>query len=281
MPDADVFPQLALVPTKSIRFHERPERRRTTRLTERLRSDAFLRNPPIVADMGDGRFLLLDGANRVSAFADLGLSHVPAQIVDYADPTIELRGWHHLLLDPSALDLKTIYGAIKGVELRALSPAALSRALEFREIYAAWVDHQAQAWGLFPKGSWPSLAQRMQVLTDVIACYEHDSPLERIKLASYDELPAVVERQTFELCLFPILTKEELMHLVREEQMIPTGITRHLIPGRVLGLNIEIAFLTNLDSEEEKGAHFRAHLDALELGGRIRYYEEPVFIMNE
>ena len=281
MPESDLFPRLALVPSSAIRFHERPERRRTVRLTERLRNEAFLRNPPIVAEMGDERFLLLDGANRVSAFMELGLSHVPAQVVDYADPAIELRGWHHLLLDPSALDLKRAYDAIDGVDLRPLDAAALGRALEFRQIYAAWVEHDAQAWGLFPTGPPPTLEQRMRVLVEVIACYEHDSPLERIKLANYDELPAVVERQTFELCLFPTLTKEELLHLVRAEQMIPTGITRHLIPGRVLGLNIDLAFLAELGTEEAKRAHFQSHIEALELGGRIRYYEEAVFVMNE
>ena len=71
------------------------------------------------------------------------------------------------------------------------------------------------------------------------------------------------------------------MHLTREEQMIPTGITRHLIPGRVLGLNIDLAFLTDLDSDDAMPAHFKRHIDGLELAGRIRYYEEPVFIMNE
>ena len=79
MPESDLFPRLALVPSSAIRFHERPERRRTVRLTERLRNEAFLRNPPIVAEMGDERFLLLDGANRVAAFMELGLSHVPAR----------------------------------------------------------------------------------------------------------------------------------------------------------------------------------------------------------
>ena len=281
MANPEILPHLALVPTARIRFHERPEYRRTMHLVERLRSEARLRNPPIVAGIDDDNYLLLDGANRVSAFRELGFDQIPAQIVDYGEPGIELRGWHHLLLDPSALDLGAAYSAIDGIALRALPSRAIGRALEFREVFAVWVDHDAQAWGLFPQGYSPTLAERMRVLTSVIACYEHGSPLERIKLASYDELPAVVERRTHELCLFPVLTKEEMLTLVRDSQLIPTGITRHLIPGRALGLGIDLAFLTEMNDPQERNAHFQAHLDALDLGGRIRYYEEPVFIMNE
>ena len=63
--------------------------------------------------------------------------------------------------------------------------------------------------------------------------------------------------------------------------MIPTGITRHLIPGRALGLNLALDFLTALPTGEAKRAHFQQYLDRLEIEGRIRFYEESVFIMNE
>ena len=106
MSHPDLFPRLGLVPTDRVRFHEQPERRRTLRLVERLRTEGRLRNPPIVAEMGEDDYLLLDGANRVSAFRELRLPEIPAQLVEYASPEIELRGWHHLLLDPSALDLE-------------------------------------------------------------------------------------------------------------------------------------------------------------------------------
>ena len=46
-------------------------------------------------------------------------------------------------------------------------------------------------------------------------------------------------------------------------------------------LTRHIASMTEMREPQERSAHFQAHLDALELGGRIRYYEEPVFIMNE
>ncbi len=118
----DRIPKLVLAPSDSIRFHEHPERQRTLRLVARLREDRFLRNPPIVARTGAASFVLLDGANRVSAFRELGLSHVPVQVVDYGAPQVVLKGWHHLLKEGRTLDLRSAFADLPGVALRKVAP---------------------------------------------------------------------------------------------------------------------------------------------------------------
>ena len=283
MPSSELFPNLQLVPTAQIRFHEHAERRRTLRLVERLQQDALLRNPPIVADIGNGSYLLLDGANRVSAFRELGFSHIPVQVVDYGAGEIELKGWHHLLVDPASLDLHAAFSALPGVRLVPVPRGELQRKLEFRQVFVVWVKEDAQCWGLYPtEGKAPiEIHQRIAALNLVIACYEGKSPLERIKLADYDNLPEVVRHRAHQLVLYPLLTKEEMLLCVRDEVMLPTGITRHLIPGRALGINVDLAPLRDLKSDEEKLAWFQAHLERMEVEGRYRYYEEAVFIMNE
>ena len=109
------MPNLQLVPVAQVRFHEHPERSRTQRLVARLREEALLRNTPIVADMDNGEYLLLDGANRVSAFRELGYSHVPVQVVDYGDERVQLKGWHHLLVNGRGLELARRYRELEGV----------------------------------------------------------------------------------------------------------------------------------------------------------------------
>ena len=139
------------------------------------------------------------------------------------------------------------------------------------------------AWGLYPVGRPRHLDafERNRVLDRIVAAYEGRSDLERIKLAEFSSLPEVIRTVEHQLCLFPCLFKEELLELARAEVMIPTGITRHLIPGRALGLNLDLEFLTALPDEEAKQAHFQNYLNRLEIEGRIRFYEESVFIMNE
>ena len=62
------FPDLRIVPVSDLLLHEDVDLERVARLLDRLSADGILRNPPIVASLdGSDRYLLLDGANRVSA----------------------------------------------------------------------------------------------------------------------------------------------------------------------------------------------------------------------
>jgi len=282
MSSSELRPDLQLVPAGSIRFHERPEPSRTARLSERIRREQVLRNPPIVAVLSNGDYLLLDGANRVTAFLELGFPEIAVQVVDYGDENVQLKGWHHLLLEGRALNLRAQYSALPGVALRQVPHAELSNLLELRRVYAVLVDESASAWGLFPDpAAPPSIRQRIDVLNRVIGTYEGNSRLERIKLADYSKLPQVLQSVEHQLCLFPLFTKEELMQLAMEHVLLPTGISRHLIPGRALGINLALGFLKELPDAPARKRHFAAYLQRIEMEGRIRYYEEPVFIMNE
>lgn len=275
-------PHLELVPTQQVRFHEHPERRRTLKLVERIRREAILRNPPIVARLRPDAFVLLDGANRVSAFADLGLSHVPVQVIDYGCHEVQLKGWHHLLLDGRSLGLKESYAKLPGVRLERVEHEALSGLLELRQVCGVLMDENATCWGLFPEsGSTFDLRAWVTVLDAMVSAYEGRTELERIKLADYDDLPDVFQSIEHQLVLVPTLTKTELLHLVDGGVKMPTGLTRHLIPGRALGLNLELSFLSELATDAEKKAHFQRFLEDLEIQGRIRFYEESVFILNE
>jgi L-serine kinase (ATP) / ParB family transcriptional regulator, heme-responsive regulator len=283
MAASELRPELRLVPTASVRFHEHAERRRTLRLVERIRSEAQLRNPPIVADMEDGHYLLLDGANRVSAFVELGYSHVPVQVVDYGDKAVQLKGWHHLLLDGGSLALRAAYEALPEVSVRPVPQAQLAHLLELRQVFAVLVENETARWGLFPAQGRTEIEvhERIRVLEAVVGAYEGQSRLERVKLADYEELPQVIQGVRHQICLFPVLRKEELLHLAAEGVMIPTGLTRHIIPGRALGIHLDLAFLHGNASDEKKVQHFQAFVDGLSMEGRIRFYEESVFIMNE
>ncbi|UCE01751.1 MAG: hypothetical protein JSW67_10800 [Candidatus Latescibacterota bacterium] len=275
-------PDLRLVRTARIRFHEHPEHRRTLRLVERVRREKILRNPPIVAELDAERLLLLDGANRVSAFVELGYSHIPVQVIDYADPAIELKGWHHLLLEGHVLDLAGAYRKIPGVHVRRVQKEELERLLELRRVYAVLVDEAATCWGLFPQtGARFDVYEWIHTLDRVIAAYEGKAELERIKMPDYSNLPHVFDTMEHQLCLFPLLSKSELIELADAAIRIPTGITRHLVPGRALNLNIGLDFLTEMQGEEARAAYFARFIDSLEVEGRIRFYEEAVFILNE
>lgn len=277
----DGVPILKLVRTEQVRFHEHPEGHRALRLRERLRTERLLRHPPIVAALPGERYMLLDGANRVRALGELGYSHAPVQVIDYGDPAVRLKGWHHLLLEGGPLDLRAAYAAIPGVRVREVAEGDLTNLLELRRVFAVLVDEAARCWGLFAERDTFDLRRWIQVLDAVVSAYEGRTPLERIKLADFSKLPHVFEAVAHQLVLFPVLTKSELLHLASESVLIPTGISRHLIPGRALGLHLDLAFLESKAPEADLQAHFAHFLEQLEMQGKIRFYEESVFIMNE
>src|SRR5262245_31928740 len=100
------LPDLKIVPGARLVLHEESDPARTRRISERLKQDKTLGNPPIVGRVkGASRLIILDGANRVSAFEYLKIESVMVQIVDYSDDSIRLTRWHHLLLDYDAQDL--------------------------------------------------------------------------------------------------------------------------------------------------------------------------------
>src|SRR5207237_5026425 len=70
------LPDLRFLDIDALRPHERADSQRLTPLLGRLRSEAVLHNPPIVAplthDASEARFVVLDGANRVSAVRAAG-----------------------------------------------------------------------------------------------------------------------------------------------------------------------------------------------------------------
>jgi hypothetical protein len=281
VPSLEGIPNLQLVPSGSVRFHEHPEHSRTLRLVARLKEEGVLRNPPIVAQLNAREFVLLDGANRISALQDMGLSHLPVQVIDYERPEVELKGWHHLLLESGGLDLRGEYAKLGGVRVERVADADLPALLGLRRLYAVLIDPEGVAWGLFPESGRVLIRDWMPAIERVVAAYEGRTRLERIKLADYADLPDVFQTLDHQIALYPKISKVELLSLVTDGLMIPTGLTRHLIPGRALGLNLDLRFLTELNTEAEKVDHLRRFVDDLEIRGRIRFYEESAFIMNE
>src|SRR3990170_5001472 len=97
------YPDLRIVPVADLLLHERVDLERVTRLIDRLSADGILKNPPIVASLpGSDRFLLLDGANRVSAMQNLDIPHLIVQVEPFENEKLEVRHWNHVVRDIEA-----------------------------------------------------------------------------------------------------------------------------------------------------------------------------------
>ena len=90
------LPNLKIVPISEIIFHEDPDDERSTKLIEDIRKENRLKNPPVVAThSGTKKYILLDGANRLTALQSLNIPDVLVQHIDLFDPGLIFLHWHH------------------------------------------------------------------------------------------------------------------------------------------------------------------------------------------
>jgi hypothetical protein len=76
-------------------------------------------------------------------------------------------------------------------------------------------------------------------------------------------------------------TKRDVLELARSKTKLPAGTTRHVIPGRVLNIDISLDLLKANKTLEEKNEDFAERISQLTAEGRIRYYPEAVWLFDE
>jgi len=267
-----VLPDLRVVPRATVHLHEDADPLRVARLAERLRRDGVLRNPPIAAARPGEGFVVLDGANRMSALAHLDLPAVPLQVVDYDDPAVHLEVWRHLIVEP--IDLP---GALRaaGVLLEASTRDAAAAALRAREI-ACYVLTNSHAF-IVPLSPDHRVAD---TLSRVVASYKGVTRIYRVPTEDFDalvrgygEISAVV--------VFPHLEKQDILAIAGSPVKLPTGITRHLIPGRALRVNVPLEILAGSEEISRKHQRLQDLIRARLLESSVRYYPEGAFLFDE
>jgi hypothetical protein len=83
------------------------------------------------------------------------------------------------------------------------------------------------------------------------------------------------------LVVYPQFTVEQILQIAQAGQVVPAGITRFIIPGRVLRVNVDLDYLKADIPLSEKNAWLRQFvIDKLKTN-RARYYAEPVYLLDE
>ncbi len=277
MSNSKPFPILRIVPLEQIRFHEAPETDRAARLVERLAEDRHLLNPPIVAPLAqaDG-YLLIDGANRISAMRLLGYNCVPVQIINYDDPALHLASWHHAVMRlywPDWIErLRSL-----GLPVEIVSIETAEATLATREACAVMMASDENA-AIISASS--NLRADVHAMTRLIDTYKKSFPFERVDQTNLAELHSFYP-DLAALVLFTPLAKSEVVQLVTDNLKLPTGLTRHSIPGRVLRVNIQLDVLRSDLSLEDKNEWLEAFVRMRMQERHVRFYPESVFIFDD
>jgi hypothetical protein len=272
--------QLRFVPLDRLLLHEEDDPYRVKRLALTLKMEGKLRNPPIVAEQAD-HYIVLDGATRTTALREMGYRDVLVQIVDYNADTIQVGAWHHVLVGLSHNQLLSTLADVEEVTLQTVDADTAGRMLGTREIIACVVMRNGQWFAvLCDSDPHPDNNRRAALLCQLVAEYRGKAEVHRAVevdlpalIGEYPDLTAVIT--------FPSFSPAEILQIAIEGAKLPMGITRHIVAGRALGLDIPLEMLSDSQPLDAKNTWLNNQIFARLKANKVRLYQEPVFVFDE
>ena len=265
---------LQVVPLEKVFPHEHVDPRRVKKLTGRLEADGVLSSPPVVVESGD-YYVVLDGATRTTALKQLGYPHAIVQVVSDHD-NVDLRTWYHAISGVNPSKLVKLLDDLPEVSMVETDP---NKILDEMIVYGGLCYlHTADGRVFFIQPA--TGVNRLDALNKLTNTYIEaglvSRTLNRDVISLQQEYPDLAA-----LVIFPEYTFEQVLQIARAGRVLPAGITRFIIPGRVLRLNAELDHLKSDSSLAEKNAWLYQYVIDKQAEGKVRYYQEAVYLLDE
>ena len=272
--EADTILPLRVVPLDKVMPHENIDPKRVERLANRLRTEQTLANPPIVTPVGD-YYMVLDGATRTAALKSLGLPHAIVQI-STTETGLGLETWYHSVQDVAVETLLDLLETLPDITLVEVAPEkAKEEMFEYGSLcYIHTIENKA--YRVQPAGETNRLDALNRLTETYIRAGRVERTLEDDVMSLHTELADLAA-----LVVFPIYTVEQVMQVTKGGRYFPAGITRFIIPGRILRIKADLKMLMSNRPLHEKNRQLRTTLLDKLNNNNIRYYAEPVYLLDE
>ncbi|MFH1890419.1 MAG: ParB N-terminal domain-containing protein [Candidatus Kuenenbacteria bacterium] len=254
------LPNLKIVPIKNLLLHEMYDDKRVLRLKKEISKSGILINPPIVARINKTKiFVVLDGANRVTCMRSLGYSNIVVQVVNYLDQNqVQLEKWDHLICNLSNQYKSSILNIIKNSEFVKIK--------KDRNI-------------LIKKIKKEKLKEQLEFINNLFKQYK-DKEFYRVMGKDIQEFQGKYKNIDF-LIIYPKLKPEDIINITKNNLKVPSGITRHIIQNRAIGIDIDLNILKSSKFLVEKNKYLKQLINKRLGEHKIRYYKEPITIFND
>lgn len=271
------LPTLRILPLDSLILHEDHDLQRTLPLVEKLRSQGILRNPPIVMPLRDGsnRYMVLDGANRVTSLRVMEFPHIVAQVVEPDDPRVTLQTWNHVIWGMKPATLLRLLKQIDGLGLKKIDVQHSLTPPDCTTLQVRLADGRAYL-GCTPAG----LDEEMRVLHAIVNTYKERASLDRTSQTLVESFRSIYPDLTG-LVIFPRFDIQTVLNLAGRGQILPTGITRFTVSPRVLHLNYPLHELSSAKPLEYKQEYLQHWIEERLKNKNVRYYAEATFLFDE
>jgi len=242
--------EIVLVELEGLNLHEEVDPGVLRRLLREIEEDEALWCPVIVDRES---MVVLDGTHRVNALRTLGCKYVCAYFVDYSDPEIGVERWFRGI--PQHLPKEKVEDIAGNLDL-VLIPLDPSGVNDVN--YPVLRLRDGSSFALIPRpdsmhsyGTLRSFERRLEA-TGYGIDYETETDAEEKLIQS--AVSAVLQP--------PSIDKEQVVSSAVQGDALNCKSTRHVIPGRPVGLDVPLTLLKNNEiSLEEANARLTALIE--------------------
>ncbi|HXD11328.1 MAG TPA: hypothetical protein VN653_14780, partial [Anaerolineales bacterium] len=254
------------------------DNQRALPLVEKLRAAGILRNPPIVMPLSDGsnRYMVLDGANRVTSLREMEFPHIVAQVVEASNPNVSLQTWNHVIWGMSPKTLVSEIRKLKNLEVVKVNKLKSLDAPKYVPVQIRLCDGKFY----FVQEEPSDLAAHIGTLHNIVNAYKTRASLDRTSQTLVDSFKPIYHDLTA-LVIFPSFKIKTVLNLAAQQIVLPTGITRFTVSPRALHLNYPLHELSSGKPIEYKEAYLKQWVEERVKKKGVRLYSEATFLFDE
>ncbi len=259
----DMLNQLEIREVKDLFGHEQTISRNLKRLKEAMLNIGQLVDPIII----DGKTgVVLDGNHRLKVLDIIECPHTACQIINYENPKITVGTWYPTV--KKGIDELVKMDSIKHEKVDEKAGREAIRNLR-APFMAMTPDGQHY---LLNPGNY-KLREMIEEQNYIMNLLEKNGEIEYIPDEEIEEFlgegMSILYRRSY--------TKEEIIQAARDHSPFPPKSTRHVIPGRIVRLNMRLGWLHM--RKEKAWEELENMLKKRAYTGNVRKYYEPVTVI--
>jgi hypothetical protein len=272
------IPTLRVLPVENLLQHENHDPSLTDSIIERLRSEGFLRNPPVVAPLEDGesQYVVLDGVNLTMALRTMSIPYIPAQVIEY-QKNVCIKSWNHVMLETDTENFIACTRNIPGLRIRRYQISSATENENTEDLARVFLLN-GEIFALSVSGN--NRAGSIGVINHLERTCREYGIVERTSLTSLEALTQAYPNFSA-LVIYPAFEIGAIFSFAKAGKLLPAGITRFLVSPRALRVNYPLKELVASEPLSTKNDTLQEWIQGRKIERGIRCYEESTIMFDE
>jgi hypothetical protein len=227
---------------------------------------------------GSSKYMVLDGANRITAFKQMGIPHISVQVIGSDEPGVNLQNWNHVIWELNPIQFLRGIRKIPGQSMKLISERIDSPGLKSSQNLVIIKSCRGRTYGI--QSELTDLSSKIDILNAVIDSYWDRGRFDRTNQIDIHSISKIYPSLSG-LVIFPKFTIKTLLTLAGKGFLLPSGITRFSITPRALHLNYSLEELSAEKSLEDKNLFLHQFIQRRINQKGVRYYPESTYLFDE